>query len=45
MLCAQNHIKVSQKKIEYILGGYMQSGVTAELDNQEDLVLIYRGAN
>ena len=37
--CAQNHLKVSLKRIEYLLGGHKQSEVTAELDTQEDLVL------
>ena len=34
---------VNLKKTEWFLGGYKQSGVTAELDTIEELVLTYRG--
>ena len=42
--CAQNNLMVSLKKTEWLLGGHKQSGVTTELDTQEDLVFKYREA-
>ena len=39
----QNHLTVSLLKTEWLLGGYKQSGVTAQLDTHEDLVLNYKG--
>ena len=41
--CTQNHRTVNLLKTEWLLGGYKQSGVTAQLDTHEDLVLNYQG--
>ena len=41
--CTQNHLTICLLKTEWLFGGYEQSGVTAQLDTHEDLVLNYQG--
>ena len=42
IFCTQNHLTINLLKTEWLLGGHKQSGVIAQLDTHEELVLNYQ---